>query len=197
MTHNPLTTPSIRVAGEMVANHDTDMGPAMIALSPRRRGFVRAYIENGGNARQAALAAGYAESSAGVHGANMAKEPKVQAAILELTYAYAGSNVPIWMAELNKIAMDVTVTPAARISAFKLLTNLGGLKTGHVTTVKHEHSLNERQMLETARQMEKEMGMAPGSLLKAHTKVVDAEFEVVDEQHSPIVTGTEGLEDLI
>jgi len=50
-------------------------------LSPKEELFVAAYLANGGNATQAAIAAGYSKRSAYAKGSEIAKRPHVAAAI--------------------------------------------------------------------------------------------------------------------
>lgn len=56
----------------------TKAGSSAGSKDHRRRLFVDAYIANGGNAKQAAIAAGYAESRAEVTGSELVKDRKVQ-----------------------------------------------------------------------------------------------------------------------
>ncbi|HLN78428.1 MAG TPA: terminase small subunit [Nocardioidaceae bacterium] len=51
------------------------------ALTPRQASFVAAYLENRGNATQAAIAAGYAPASAYVQGSRLLRHPDVAAAL--------------------------------------------------------------------------------------------------------------------
>lgn len=63
--------------------------------SPKRRKFVLYYVDNGGNATQAALSAGYSEKSAHVEGSRLLRDDKVRAAIRrysQATAAVAGEN---------------------------------------------------------------------------------------------------------
>lgn len=59
--------------------------------SPKRRRFVLHYVDNGGNATQAAISAGYSEKSAHVEGSRLLKDDKVQRAIQ--IYVQAKANV--------------------------------------------------------------------------------------------------------
>lgn len=58
-------------------------GTSRAAAEDRRALFVEAYIKNGGNATQAAIAAGFSKRSAHVRGAELVKDRKVFEAIVE------------------------------------------------------------------------------------------------------------------
>ncbi len=47
-------------------------------LNPRHKAFAEAYLSNGGNAQQAALAAGYAESTARAHSYELLRDKRIQ-----------------------------------------------------------------------------------------------------------------------
>lgn len=82
-------------------------GTAKATAVHNRSLFVEAYIQNGGNARQAAISAGYSARSAGSIGHEILKEPEVFAAIArrraELQMSTAMTTEAI-LEELRKIA---------------------------------------------------------------------------------------------
>lgn len=63
----------------MAAKKRVKAGSSKISADLKRRAFVEAYFANGGNALQAAIAAGYAPHSAGVTGAKLLKHPEILA----------------------------------------------------------------------------------------------------------------------
>jgi hypothetical protein len=68
---------------------------ADILSAPKRRKFVIAYVDNGGNGTQAALSSGYPEKSAASQASRMLKDEKVQRAIRRYSQckaAVAGEN---------------------------------------------------------------------------------------------------------
>lgn len=80
--------------GNTILNED-EASLADILSAPKRRKFVIAYVDNGGNGTQAALTAGYPEKSAASQASRMLKDEKVRRAILRYSQskaAVAGEN---------------------------------------------------------------------------------------------------------
>lgn len=63
----------------------TKAGTSKSASGQRKRLFIEAYLSNGKNATQAAIAAGYSEKSAHAQGCRLLKDVKIQAEIAERT----------------------------------------------------------------------------------------------------------------
>jgi hypothetical protein len=63
-----------------------DLGPKMLALNERERAFVCAYLANAGNAKQAAITAGYSDlgDAAKVRGHHLLHRPKILDALDEV-----------------------------------------------------------------------------------------------------------------
>jgi phage terminase small subunit len=77
---------------------DALTGPAMMALSERRRRFVQAmYVDPYGSATSWAIAAGYSNASEGakVRGHECIHDPKVQLAVAEVARATLGTQGPM------------------------------------------------------------------------------------------------------
>lgn len=70
-------------AGKKSPGNRVKAGTSKAAADAKRLKFAEAFIANGHNATQAAIAAGYAENSAGVTGARMLKDAKVAAILAE------------------------------------------------------------------------------------------------------------------
>ena len=74
---------------------DTTTEPTIPGLTPLQSRFVRCYVEHGdGNATSAALAAGYAASSAAAMGYRLLRKPEVAGAIHTETISAIGSVAP-------------------------------------------------------------------------------------------------------
>ncbi len=170
-----------------------EIGPAMEALTPMRRAFVRAVIEMGRNgienASEAARTAGYSDGGAGtgirVVAHNLMHDARVQAALLEearkkVNAAAAVVATPVAVA----IAMDETVPARDRLRACEMLFNRGGLpaQTEHKVTVEHKQP---KQLLELAARLAQELGIDEARLIgvnRAAAPLLEgAAVEVVSE----------------
>ena len=164
---------------------DTELGPAMEALSERQRKFVRAVIELGRNGienyAEAAREAGYSNISEGckVRGHILSHDPRIQAAILEesrkrINLAATVIAIPV----ITAIAENESVAARDRLHACEMLLNRGGLpaQTEHKVTVEHKQP---KQMLELAERLAKEIGIDPARLIgvnPAAATVLEGEF---------------------
>jgi len=101
--------------------------PKSRELTPRQADFVAAYITNGRNARQAAIAAGTSPASAGPMGYRNIRNP----VILEAIRAAAGDSIKERLPELIdamvQLALDPKTSAVARVSAFRELADRGGM----------------------------------------------------------------------
>lgn len=170
-----------------------ELGPAMEALTPMRRAFVRAVVNLGRNgienASEAARLAGYSGVGNGgirVRAHELMHDARVQAALLEeakrqINAAAAVVATPIAV----EIAMDETVPARDRLRACEMLFNRGGMpaQTEHKVTVEHRQP---RQMVELAARLAAELGVDPARLIgvnRAAAPVLEREFvEVPGEQ---------------
>ena len=63
-------------------------------LTDLQQAFTDIYVTNGGNARAAAIEAGYAEASASANASRMLRNPKIQNNILRMTLESLGMQAP-------------------------------------------------------------------------------------------------------
>lgn len=87
-------------------------GTSKAAAAERRGKFVEAYIANGGNATQAAIAAGYAANSAGRHADRLVKDGEVRAAIAARAKKLAQKYELTSDLAARSIVQDLTFDPA-------------------------------------------------------------------------------------
>ena len=192
---------------------ETGYGPAMRGLSPQWRAFVEAKVQHGLSNRQAAKAAGYADTSVNVLDATayrLAHDPRVQAALHEETVklmrAQGAKSVHVLIAMRDNPAVEAK----DRIKCALELMNRSGLHAMTEQKVSVEHTLSDAEMdrrilslcaeLGIAETEARKMLVAPSKvkpLLKAETIATDATFEevkpedpnqVLDELLSPSVS---------
>lgn len=99
-------------------------------LKPKQARFVRAYIDNGGNATQAAITAGYNQRSARQIGAENITKPAIQEAIRELTEAKekASGITAEWVRQqIAQIAQKEEAKDQDRLKALDMLAKMLGL----------------------------------------------------------------------
>lgn len=107
----------------------------MADLSPRKMIFVTEYIKNGGNATQAAIAAGYSEKTAYSQGSRLLKDVEVQQYLnkteqnlnRDLRQMFAEDAVEAY-GVLKEIMNDPGAPPKDRLSAAKDLLDRAGYK---------------------------------------------------------------------
>lgn len=173
---------------------DTNMGPAMRALSPKARAFVLALVELGGrNQREAATRAGYAGSqdSVAVSASRLAADPRVQAALVEEAKALARSASLAAVANTILIMNDESVGKQVRLNAAGRIMALAALEPEKTTNVNHliEVKPTTKEQIDQVVRMASDVGMDPRKLLGKAGIVLDAEFKVVGT--------TAGLEDML
>jgi phage terminase small subunit len=99
-------------------------------LKPKQARFVREYIDNGGNATQAAIAAGYAEKNARGIGSENLTKPHIKEAIRELTEAREKSSgiTAEWVRQqIAQIAQKEEAKDQDRLKALDMLAKMLGL----------------------------------------------------------------------
>jgi len=99
-------------------------------LKPKQARFVREYIDNGGNATQAAIAAGYAERNARGIGSENLTKPHIKEAIRELTEAREKSSgiTAEWVRQqIAQIAQKEEAKDQDRLKALDMLAKMLGL----------------------------------------------------------------------
>lgn len=111
--------------------------PNRDGLSPKKRAFVAAYLTNGFNATQAALAAGCARRGARVRGHELLHHPKVQA-IVEAELASRGASKERVLLELIKTALEADIADFEGVGEGKTLKDLRaeGVDTRQVREIK-------------------------------------------------------------
>ena len=99
-------------------------------LKPKQARFVRAYIDNGGNATQAAITAGYNQKTARQIGSENLTKPYIQEAIRELTEAReksAGITAEWVRQQIAQIAQNESAKDQDRLKALDMLAKMLGL----------------------------------------------------------------------
>lgn len=182
----------------VVIEDRTALGPAMKALpTDRQRLFVRALIQTGCNATQAAEAAGY-KSERRQHlydrGYELTHDPRVQAALLEegQKQIRAGGIAGIHVVE--GIMRDPTADARDRLKAAEMLWSRGGF---HQVTEQHlqvSHQSDEEKRQEIRRFIA-EFHLSPAVQKEMFGDVLDVDFEEVPPAAEPRCDMT-GLEDL-
>lgn len=150
---------------------DTELGPAMQALTDLQRKFVRAVIRLRQNGIKyvsaAARAAGYSDHKGAckVRGHNLIHDARIQAALLEESRKQVNATASVVATPVViEIALNANNSARDRLHACEMLFNRGGMPamTEHKVTVEHKQP---RQMLELAERLAKEIGIDPVKLL--------------------------------
>jgi phage terminase small subunit len=100
---------------------------SMNDLRPMQRAFAGEYARNGGNARQAALTAGYSPKTAHSQGSRLLHHPSVQEEIRRQTFAYVDHVAPLAVQALVDVIEDANVRPRDKIKAAEALLDRGFL----------------------------------------------------------------------
>lgn len=96
-------------------------------LKPNHESFVDEYLANGGQAKKAAVFAGYAENSAHVTASRLLRKPQIIDAIKSKTVNRARICSPMAMEVLIRLANDNATAPRDRIAAAKEVLDRGGV----------------------------------------------------------------------
>lgn len=172
----------------LVQVDETGLGKHMLALTPRQRAFVYALVETGGNATQAALAAGYGAESethdkkvatCRTRGYQLAHDEKILTAIKEEASKRLNSGALLAASALLEIVLDPK--HKSRLKAIEVLLDRSGL------VVKNESTLNinvnggsDSDAVARIKDLSGKLGIDPRVLLGNAGVVVDAEFSVVE-----------------
>lgn len=176
---------------------DSELGPAMQALEPRRRAFVLEMLNNPAISHaQAARRAGYTgtDNYLGVQAHRLAHSERVLAAYHEEASKRLRSGVLVGASVLVEIARDSTHKD--QLKAAMTLLNRVGLheKTEHKHVV--ERATDDVEVKRQVVALAKELGLDPrvflgnNASLPALPTPVDADFEVIEQS-------TEGIEDVL
>lgn len=95
-------------------------------LTVKQEAFAVEYVANGGNATQAAIAAGYAEASAHVEGNRALKNDAIIQAVTQLTVRRLGSALPAALAKVVKLSSSAK-SERVQLEASQDLLNRAGI----------------------------------------------------------------------
>lgn len=186
--------PAVIPAFPPVPDDDPDLGPAMRALEPKQRAWVRAFHETGGQDNtRAAAAAGYAPGNpAGQRqaGWRLAHDGKVLKAIREVAEGRIRSGA--LMAIETMIAIAQNPTHKDQFKAAVEVANRSGMLVINESKMVVEHRYSDREEVERVRKFARELGLDATKLLGS-VGYIDAEFEVVQDSEP----STAGLEDIL
>lgn len=176
------------------------LGKCMVALEPKQRAFVLAYVDTGGkDATKAARMAGYGgenPQSARVTAHRLVHDGRVLEAIREYADARIRSQAVVGIQTIIDIANDPTHKD--QFKAAVEIANRSGMLVA--SKVEHEHVHRPEDDAEKVKrivQLAKGLGLDPRALLGSAGVVVDAEFEVVSNVALPAPESADGLEDLL
>lgn len=181
----------------VVVENKTAVGPAMKALpTDRQRTFVRALVQTGCNATQAAEAAGYkAEPRQNLKdvGYDLTHDPRIQAALLEEGQKQIRAGGIACISIVQNIARDPTAKDGDRLKACEMLWSRGGF---HQVTEQHIQVSQQspEELKEEIRRFIAEFHLSPSTQKEMFGDVLDASFEEVPKKYEP---SFEGLEDLL
>lgn len=177
------------------------MGPAMVALEPKQRAFVLAFVDTGGqDATKAARMAGYGgdnPQSVRVTAHRLTHDAKVLEAIREVADSRIRSEALMAMEVIVEIAKDPTHKD--RFAAAKEIANRSGLMVVQKSEVVHRTE-DEADKIKRIIALARGLGVDPRQLLGSAGVVLDADFEVVSTTALPAPEpegSTDGLEDLL
>jgi phage terminase small subunit len=148
---------------------DENLGPAMRALNPKQRAFVRAYIDYPlVTATQAARMAGYSDASEAckVKAHNNLHSPRVIAALNEELDRRFRVDAVIG----RKVLIEIATNPdhPQRLKAAEALLNRGGFHTMSEQRIRVEHTdMSGEAMIERITKLALQLGMDPQQLLGA------------------------------
>lgn len=190
MPARPLSLAEAHLAAMIPA--ESDLGPAMRALTDRQRVFVVALLNMGSKLDQsrAAKMAGYLGNQAvlKVSGHRLAHSPKVQAAILEEAKKRMQLGTAAATALMIETIGDKTVAHKDRLRAAEGVLDRGGIHhmTEHRIEVNHNDTRTEKilRVVQLARQL----GKDPRELLGNLADAMEGDFKVLEEETSPSAT---------
>lgn len=178
---------------------DADLGPAMKALSPMQRAFVYATVECGGNATNAAEAAGYCANTAPEDrrtnltsiGSQLMRNPRVAAALVEEAQKRLLTGSFLAVEKLLQLVTEGNSQSIQLRAAQALMDRTGmGPKSEHKVIV--EHTRTDKEIVARITEISQRLGIDPQKLLGTRAPAqepIDAEFEELGD--------TTGLEDIL
>jgi phage terminase small subunit len=173
--------PNKSLTSHLADDYD-NFGPYMQAISPKHRAFVLAYCTNGCDGTNAARDAGYADTgghaNAGIRvlAHRLLKNPRILAAIREVTIAMTQANLPVYQQTLEKVAAN----PQSKdqVKALLALMDRGGMNVVSQSEHNINITVNKSQQVEEIKQMAEQLGLDPKLLLGT---VTDAEYEDIPD----------------
>lgn len=111
------------------ADANTGRGGKGQELTPKQAEFVRQFLHAGGDATQAAKAAGYSEVSAGTIGYQLLQKPHVAAAILSAQRSEFAELASIANEQARLMLLDPGVSASAKVSLITAVWDRAGLVT--------------------------------------------------------------------
>jgi phage terminase small subunit len=109
----------------MKKNKPIKAGTSKMSATDRKNLFAEAYLSNGGNATQAAIAAGYTESGAGKQGSRMSKDPYILSIVRQRQDALAKKH------ELTTDSIIAELSKIVHADLRKLVNENGSIKPVH------------------------------------------------------------------
>ena len=169
-------------------------GPAMSELTELQQKFVMVLADVGGDAKKAAMLAGYSHGKNGTHlgveGWRNTHNPKVLAAIREVADQRIRGGGILAASVLVEIASDPMHKD--RLKAAVELANRGGLEHVQKIEVLHKDDRLDPEVVANIIRLAKEQGVNPKKYLG-----YDPDKEAAIEGDFEEVTGMEGLEDCL
>lgn len=178
-----------------------ELGPRMRECTDMERAFIYAMVTCGGDANQAALAAGYGkksdtrdqrEAAARQAAHSLLTRERVLLAIAEETRKRLRAGAMIAAERLIASLDDPNLSAKDKQRAQLEMLDRAGLVVEQKLEVTH-HTEKEAHVVDQITKLAKNLGLDPSKLLgqaRANEKIVDAEFTVVRDPR-------EGLEDLL
>lgn len=177
----------------MTDTANTDQPSAFSQLTPKRQRFVKAYLANGGNGKQAAIEAGYSEKSAKSQAWSLLhRDEGVRAALKELAdgvkkHALHDYNVAMMEFEEGMRLAEKTGQAMAYVRAAEMRARMAGLLIERQLVQVHNHVSLKEAIAEAHRRLGHEPPEDPtieslNMLQRLPTRpAIDAEFsEILD-----------------
>ena len=179
---------------EITLTQKMRFGPAMSALTERRRSFVVALNNAGGkNATEAARAAGYLDSGSGsirVTANHLLHDPNVQAAIIEDAKARLVGDIHATLLGIDEIAGDPSHKD--RLKALTTKLHHAGMIEKTIQQMEVSVNVTYEQKVDELKRLAIATGRDPVKYLaEKGITITDAEFEEVAPTND--IPGLEGL----
>lgn len=188
--------PSTSIAAYHPIQDTAGLGPAMSAITPQQRAFVRALIDSGGaDNTKAARLAGYSPDNpvaTRTTAYRLAHDPKVTAAIREEAERTISASVALGARVLVEIAKDPMHKD--RFKAANALLDRGGMLLVQKSEVSHIHTQDDKSVIDRIRVLADVLGIDAEVLLGQGSPGRAHEVEVVQPRLGGPVTDAEFTE---